>query len=76
MFRERNGNALPPEYARRFGEAFARVEACPGDAFPYLDPATQTARFGARIADGLPVQHQRVYSQLARLRVPADLGSG
>ncbi|MFP6560977.1 dynamin family protein [Paraburkholderia sp. B3] len=68
MFRERSGNAFPPEYARRTGEAFARVEACLSDALHDLDPVTQTARFGARIADGLPVQHQMVYGQLGQIR--------
>ncbi|KVW86799.1 dynamin family protein [Burkholderia cepacia] len=64
---DRHGT-FPPAYAKRITDAFAQVDACLSDALHYLDPVSRASPFPTRIADGVPVQYQRLIGEFDELR--------
>ncbi|MDN7926893.1 dynamin family protein [Burkholderia vietnamiensis] len=68
MARDDKHGAFPPAYTQRIADAFSRVDACVSDALHYLDPLSRASPFPARIADGIPVQYQRLVAELDQLR--------
>ncbi|WP_175685337.1 dynamin family protein [Burkholderia anthina] len=68
MARNDRHGAFPPAYMQRIADAFSRVDACVSDALHYLDPLSRASPFPARIADGVPVQYQRLVAEFDQLR--------
>ncbi len=71
MVQNRNGHTghtFPPDYAKRIGAAFVRIDASLCDALHYLEPVTHGSPFASRIADGVPVQYQLLLGQLEQVR--------
>ncbi|WP_261542107.1 dynamin family protein [Burkholderia multivorans] len=68
MARDDKHGAFPTSYSQRIVDAFTRVDACISDALHCLDPLSRASPFPARIADGVPVQYQRLVAEFDQLR--------